>query len=171
MEKPDPEEKVIRAMEKSADLYGYRKSYARMFGVLYFSEGEMTLDELSEKTGYARSTVSQGMNKLSNFYMVEKKKKDGEGKKLFYTANEDLEKMFMKLLENEVSREIEIMQDALEEAETEMAENGDQQGLEKVRNLQKTYSKSERFINLLKKLPSGNFVDRIYSILGKQKDE
>jgi DNA-binding transcriptional regulator GbsR (MarR family) len=176
MEEQPPEEKVIRAMEKVADVYGFRQSYAKMFGTLYFSEDEMTLDQLSEETGYARSTISEAMKDMERFYMVEREKKEGEGKKLFYSANEDMEDMFIKLLENEVSSEIDIMLDALEEAEEELEDEGEEEKLEKVRNLQSTYSRAERFVNVVQKIPSRNplkkltdLASRIYA--GKQGKE
>jgi len=161
-----PEERVIQAMEKTASLYNFNESYARLYGLLYF-EGEMTLDQLSDETGFSKSTVSRGMNKLEDMYMAESVKKEGEGKTKFYSAEEDLEDALMKLMENEATREIEIMNEALEKAEEEMGDKGDVEGLEKVRDLKRFYSRSERFLNVLKKLPSGNVSDSLFKALDK----
>ncbi|PSH00411.1 MAG: transcriptional regulator [Nanohaloarchaea archaeon QH_8_44_6] len=155
-----PRERVIQAFEQSAGLYGFNESYARLYGILYF-EGEKTMDELVEYTGFSKSTVSRGMNKLEDIYMVESRKKEGEGKTRFYSAEEDLESAFMRIMENEGEREIEIMREALEKAEEEMEEEGDEEGLEKVRNLKKFYLRSEKFLNLLKKMPRGKTLDRL----------
>lgn len=153
-------------MEKAARLYGMNESIARIYGTLYFNE-EMTLDQLSEETGYAKSTVSRVTKKLERFYMVESRKKPGEGRTKFYTAEEDLEEPFKRLLENEVSQEIEIMLDALEEAEEELEEKGDEKGLEKVRNLKDSYTKFDRFISLLSSLPDGKIFQRLQERLSQ----
>jgi DNA-binding transcriptional regulator GbsR (MarR family) len=156
MSEPGPREKVIRAMEEAAELYSFNESYARLYGVLYFRDEEMTLDELVEETGFSKSTVSRGTSRLEDMYLVESRKKEGEGKTKFFSAEENLEHAFMEMIRNEASREIEIMNAALEEAEKEMKEQGDEEGLEKIQNLKKFYSRSEKIIELVKKLPSRN---------------
>jgi DNA-binding transcriptional regulator GbsR (MarR family) len=166
MVEDSPEEKVIQAMERAADLYGFNRSYARMYGMLYF-HGEMKLDQISEETGLSKSTVSRGMNKLEDMYLAHSEKKEGYGKTKFYTAEEDLEEAMMKMMENEGTREIEIMTEALDEAEQDFREMNDEEGLEKVENLQKFYSRMDRFIGLMKKLPSGKAFDRLSSALKK----
>ncbi|MFB6241249.1 MAG: GbsR/MarR family transcriptional regulator [Candidatus Nanosalina sp.] len=163
MTEPGPREKVIQAMEDAAELYNFNPSYARLYGVLYFSGEEMTLDELAEETGFSKSTVSRGMNRLEELYLVESRKREGEGKTKFYSAEEDLEHAFMEIIRNEASREIEIMTDALEEAEEEMKQQGDEEGLERVRNLKNFYSRSEKLIKIMKKIPSGQPLEKLLS--------
>lgn len=152
-------------MEKTANLYNMNESYARLYGTVYFG-GEMTLDELSEETGLSKSTVSRGMNALEDIYLVTSTKKEDRGKTKFYSAEEDLEDAMMELMENEATKEIEIMTEALDEAEQEFRERGDEEGLEKVENLQDFYSRAEKFVGLMKKMPAGNF-DRLYRALKK----
>lgn len=159
-----PRERVIQAFEQAASLYNFNESYARLYGILYF-QGEMTLDELSDETGFSKSTVSRVMKKLEELYLVQSRKKEEMGKTKFYSAEEDLESAFMKMMENEGQREIEIMKEALGKAEKEMKENGDDEGLEKVRNLKQFYSRSERMLNLLKRMPSGKAVEKISKAL------
>ena len=159
-----PEEKVIRAMEKTADLYGFNESYARIYGTLYF-EDEMTLDELSEATDLSKSTVSRCMSEIEDMYLAESSKKEGHGKTKFYSAERDLESAMMKLMENEATREIEIMTEALEEAEKDFEEIGDEKNLEKVRNMKEFYSRAEKFLALMKKLPSTDSFERVFEAL------
>lgn len=164
----EPEERVIQAMEQTAELYNFNPSYARMYGTLYFQD-EMTLDQLSEELELSKSTVSRGMNKLEDMYLVKSTKKEEHGKTKFYSAEEDLEDAFMKFVENEGTREIEIMTQALEKAEEGMKEKDDQEGLEKIRNLQNFYSRSEKLLNLMKKMPSGKSLDKVFKTLDKIK--
>ncbi|MFB6181028.1 MAG: GbsR/MarR family transcriptional regulator [Candidatus Nanohalobium sp.] len=152
MSELSPRERVKRAMEEIADLYGFNESYARLYGTLFFEE-EMTLDELSEETGLSKSTASRGMSTLENLYLAESHKKQGHGKTKFYTPERNLEKAFMKVMENEAAQEIEIMREALEEAEKEMEQKGDKEGLEKVRRLKEFYERAEKFVKTLTRLP------------------
>lgn len=160
-----PEERVIQAMEKTANLYNMNESYARLYGTVYFDD-EMTLDKLSKKTGLSKSTVSRGMNALEDMYLVHSAKKDGHGKTKFYSAEKNLEAAMMKLMENEATKEVEIMTEALNKAEQEFRELGDDEGVQKVNNLQNFYYRAEKFVGLMKKMPSGSF-DRLYRALKK----
>lgn len=164
MNEESPEETVIHAMERAAELYGMNKSHARMYGTLYF-QGEMSLDEISSETGLSKSTVSRGMNRLEDLYLVQSGKKEGHGKTKFYTAEENLENAMMKLMDNEATREIEIMTEALDRAEEKFREKGDEEGLKKVRNLQNFYSRAEKFLGLMKKLPSGKAFEKMQKAL------
>lgn len=161
-----PEEKVIRALEKTAKLYGFNESYAHVYGTLYF-EGEMTLDELSEETGLSKSTVSRCMSKIEDMYLAHSRKKEGHGKTKFYSAEEDLDGAMMKFMENEATREIEIMTEALEEAEKDLEKKKDEKTLEKVRNMKDFYSRTGKFLSLTKKMPSGKAFDRVFESLKK----
>ncbi|MFB6202922.1 MAG: GbsR/MarR family transcriptional regulator [Candidatus Nanohaloarchaea archaeon] len=150
----DPEEKVIRAMEESAEVYGMRKSYARVYGTLYFSPGDQTMDQIAEETGYSKSTVSEALNKLEDVHFVHSRKKEGEGKTRFYTAEENFEKAFKEFLDDQVSREMDIMMDAIEDAREEAIEGSRTE--RKIENLEKMYRRSEKIVTLLKKIPTGS---------------
>lgn len=152
-ENQDPEEIVIEALEDVADVYGFRQSYARIYGKLYFSKTAMTMDEISEETGFAKSTVSDAVNKLKDLYLAQSQKRDGFGKTKFYTAEEDLEKAMKKFMENQATEEIEIMLEALENANRH-AEPGSVEE-RKIENMQDFYKKSKKLLGLFKKFPSG----------------
>lgn len=152
-DKPNPQEIVIGAMDDVADVYGFRKSYAHIYGALYFSTEAMTMDELSRDTDFAKSTVSDALNKLEDLHLAHSEKREGHGKTKFFTAEEDLEEAMKKFMDDQATNEIQIMLDALEEAE-EKAEKGSIEE-KKIRNLKNFYEKSKKLITLFKKLPSG----------------
>lgn len=149
---------VIDAMEDVAEVYGFRKSYARIYGTLYFSTEAMTMDQVSEETEFAKSTVSDALNKLEELHLAHSEKRDGYGKTKFYTAEEDLEEAMKKFMDDQATNEIQIMLDALEDAE-EKAEAGSTDE-EKIRNLKNFYEKSRKLIALFKKLPSGKTLSK-----------
>ncbi|QKQ98337.1 hypothetical protein GKQ38_02300 [Candidatus Nanohaloarchaea archaeon] len=155
----DAAETVIEAMEDVAEVYGFRKSYARVYGTLYFQTDAQTMDELSDKTGFAKSTVSDALQKLEELHMVYSEKREGHGKTKFYQAEEDLEKAMKKIIDNQATDEIQIMLDALEEAKEQADEGSTEE--EKIENLQDFYQKSRKIIGLFKKMPSGKVLSRI----------
>lgn len=162
-ENQEPKEIVIEAMEDVAEVYGFRKSYARIYGTLYFKTEAATMDEISNDTGFAKSTVSDAMHKLEDLHLAHSEKREGHGKTKFYTAEEDLEEAMKKFMEDQATNEIQIMLDALEEAE-EQAEKGSVEE-EKIKNLKNFYQKSKKMIGLFKKLPSGKTFSKITETL------
>lgn len=167
---PDPEaarERVIEAMARSAELYGLSRSYGRLYGILYFADEPLSLDALTEESGYAKSTVSTAMKRLESFHLVQRRSIPGEGKRAFFEAERDLWYVFREFLETEVKREITVMLRALDEAEAALeAADGDRarRDLERVRQLQRLYRQSERLVGVVSRTPVDrlrSFVDRL----------
>jgi DNA-binding transcriptional regulator GbsR (MarR family) len=145
-------EEVIEAMARSAEAYGAKRSYGRLYGELFFAAEPLSLDELVARSDYAKSTVSTAMNTLERFHLVRRRSKPGEGKRAFFEAERDLWYVFQQFLDREVRREIETMDRALESAvsllEQAEGETADRD-LERVRSLREMYGRSERFVDLV----------------------
>jgi len=163
-------EEVIEAMARTAEVWGAKRSYGRLFGVLYFADEPRSLDDLTEESGYAKSTVSTAMSTLERFHLVRRRSLPGEGKKAFFEAETDLWYVLQQFFENEVSREIRIMSRALDSA-AEQLENADseraERDLEKVRKLQRIYDRSEQFLSLV----TSQSVDRLAGLLERFGDD
>jgi DNA-binding transcriptional regulator GbsR (MarR family) len=145
-------EEVIEAMARSADVYGLKRSYGRLYGVLFFAEEPMSLDELAEESEYAKSTVSTAMGALERYHLVHRRSIPGEGKKAFFEAETDFWHVFQEFLQQEVTREIQVMTRALDSAaETLEDADGDQAeaDLQKVRKLRRVYGQGERFVDIV----------------------
>ena len=89
-------EKFIRAIAKNMKLYDITPSVGRLFGVLYFSDEPMTLDELGQALDMSKTSMSTGVRALSDINMVETTFKRGIRKNL-YQAEEDWYKSFTSL--------------------------------------------------------------------------
>ena len=145
-------EEIIEAMARSAEMYGAKRSYGRLFGVLYFADEPLSLDDLVAESGYAKSTVSTAMTTLERFHLVRRRSIPGEGKKAFFETEEDFWYVFQQFLDGQVRREIQLMSRALDGAEEKLADaEGDraERDLERVRDLQGVYDRSERLVDLL----------------------
>jgi len=145
-------EAVIGAFERSAELYGMNRSYGRLYGILYFADDPLSLDDLVEASGYAKSTVSNAMRKMDRLHFANRRSVAGEGKKVFYEAETDVWRIVQEFLRHEISREIEIMTRALDEAQEKLEEADSPQAerdLEKVRRLQRLYGWCERIVDAI----------------------
>ncbi|MFB6207527.1 MAG: GbsR/MarR family transcriptional regulator [Haloglomus sp.] len=157
-------ETVLDALGRSAEVYGLKRSYGRLWGELLFATEPLSLDELAERSEYAKSTVSTAMSAMERFHLVHRKSIPGEGKKAYYEAEEDFWHVFQQFLDGEVRREIGIMQRALDEAAAELEaadEDVADEHLETVAGLQDMYDRSERAVNVL----TSESVDRVVGMV------
>ncbi|GAB7012182.1 GbsR/MarR family transcriptional regulator [Halolamina salina] len=157
-------ERVIEGFERSAEIYGLNRSYGRLYGIVYFAEEPMSLDDLADSSGFAKSTVSTAMTELERLHMVHRRSMPGEGKRVFFEAERDFWRVVQQFLDQELRREIDTMLRALNEAES-ILESADSEraanDLERVRQLQRVYAQSERFVDVVTSAP----VDRLRSAI------
>lgn len=92
-------EKFIQVIAKNMNLYGITSSVGRLYGVLYFSDGAMTLDDMRNALEMSKTSMSTGVRALSDMKMVESTFKRGIRKDL-YESEEDWYKSFTSLFGN-----------------------------------------------------------------------
>jgi DNA-binding transcriptional regulator GbsR (MarR family) len=144
-------ERVIEGFERSAEIYGLSRSYGRFYGILFFAHDPMSLDDLAEESGFAKSTVSTAMSELERFHMVHRRSLPGEGKRAFFEAERDFWRILQELLDRQVRREIDTMTRALDDAEAALEAADTERArtdLERIRDLQRVYAQSERLVDL-----------------------
>ncbi|MXR50456.1 transcriptional regulator [Halovenus sp. WSH3] len=157
-------EEVLDAMERAAEIYGLSRSYGRLYGLLFFAEEPMSLDDLVERSEYAKSTVSTAMNSLQRLHLVHRRSIPGEGKKAFYEAERDFWTVFQEFLRREVRREVDTMIRSLDRAEQHLDGLDDEQAqrdLEKIRQLRRMYDRSQSLIDIL----TSSSLDRLAGLL------
>ncbi len=89
-------EKFIQVIAKNMSLYGVTPSIGRLYGVLYFADEPMTLDEMRDALAMSKTSMSTGVRALSDMKMVEPAFKRGVRKDL-YKSEEDWYKSFTTL--------------------------------------------------------------------------
>jgi DNA-binding transcriptional regulator GbsR (MarR family) len=170
---PDVEaarEEVVEAMERSAEIYGLNRSYGRLYGVLYFADGPVSLDELVDASGYAKSTVSTAMKDMERLHLVHRRSVPGEGKKAFYEAERDFWTVLQEFLRREARREIDTMSRAIDEAEDRLDGVDHEQAerdREKIEELDRMYDRSERLVNLL----TSSSIDRLTGLVERLRGD
>ncbi|GAB3060597.1 GbsR/MarR family transcriptional regulator [Virgibacillus ainsalahensis] len=130
-------EKFIQVIAKNMNLYGITPSVGRLYGVLYFAEEPMTLDDMREALEMSKTSMSTGVRALSDMKMVESTFKKGVRKDLYH-SEEDWYKSFTSLFGNrwrqQTERNIEEADEAIEELENILQKTTDEQLKTKIEN-------------------------------------
>lgn len=72
---------MVSAIAQSMVVYGVTPSVGRIYGVLYFSDEPLTLDQITEQVAMSKASVSNGIRELIDTEMVTKVWKKGERKR------------------------------------------------------------------------------------------
>ncbi|WP_347861243.1 GbsR/MarR family transcriptional regulator [Salimicrobium sp. PL1-032A] len=111
----ETKEKFIQVIAKNMNLYGVTPSIGRLYGVLYFAEEPMTLDDMREALSMSKTSMSTGVRTLSDMKMVESAFKKGVRKDL-YKSEEDWYKSFTSLFGSKWKRDTETNIEEADEA-------------------------------------------------------
>ncbi|MGI8316298.1 choline uptake/conversion transcriptional regulator CudC [Halobacillus mangrovi] len=111
---------VIDSIAETMDLYGVTRSAGTLYGTMYF-EDDMTLDEMREKLGMSKPSMSTGVKKLQNYDIVKQTFRKGTRRQTF-VAEKDFFSFFSKFFAKKWLREAKINLDAVRQAQREMKE-------------------------------------------------
>jgi DNA-binding transcriptional regulator GbsR (MarR family) len=155
---------VVEAMARAADVYSIKPSYGRLYGLLFFADDPLSLDDLVDESDYAKSTVSSAMAAMERYHFVHRRSIPGEGKKAYFEAETDLWHVCQQLLTQEVRSEVRIMTRALDDAAESLREADSERAardLEKVEKLRSVYEKADTALTVL----TSSSLDRIMVVL------
>ncbi|WP_199689949.1 MULTISPECIES: GbsR/MarR family transcriptional regulator [Clostridia] len=161
-------EKFIQVIAKNMNLYGLTSSVGRLYGVLYFADKPMTLDDMRDALEMSKTSMSTGVRTLSEMKMVESTFKRGIRKDL-YRSEEDWYKSFTSLFGNRWRHHTETNIEEADEAIAELRkleeETDDEQLKEKINtNIDRLeYAKNyyEWLMKFIQVIESGKIFDYI----------
>ncbi|MEH7238277.1 choline uptake/conversion transcriptional regulator CudC [Bacillus sp. JJ1562] len=111
-------ERVIDAIAQNMNLYGVTPSVGRLWGLMYFHEEPMTLDEMKQELGMSKTSMSTSVRNLMELKMVDKVWKKGIRKDL-YEVEEDWYQTFIDFFtikwRNGISMNVSAIQKSLAE--------------------------------------------------------
>ncbi|MBN2982452.1 MULTISPECIES: GbsR/MarR family transcriptional regulator [Cohnella] len=113
--------KVIDAIAQTMDLYGANYSFGQLYGIMFFEDRPMTLEEMQERMNMSKSNMSYAVRSLLGSQMVVKLKEKDERKDL-YRAETDFFQTFRNFFAAKLQREIDIMREAVEASVPELSE-------------------------------------------------
>lgn len=144
-------EEVIGSIERSAEVYGLSRSAGRVYGVLFLAEEPLSIPELVERTGYAKSTISNVTRKLTRIGMTKRRSSEGGGRRVRFTPETDLWFIVQDVFRQYVQREMEMSQRALDRVldgldEVDGASTVEQQ---RIIELRETYGQFQTLLELM----------------------
>ncbi|MFD1017747.1 GbsR/MarR family transcriptional regulator [Thalassobacillus hwangdonensis] len=152
-------DKFIQVVAKNMSLYGVNPSIGRLYGVLYFAEEPMTLDDMRDALEMSKTSMSTGVRALSDMKMVEPAFKKGVRKDL-YKSEEDWYKSFTTLFgsrwRHHTETNIEEAEETIQELESIASETDDEtlktrieSDIDRLRYAQNYYRWLMRFIHVV----------------------
>ncbi|OPA74041.1 GbsR/MarR family transcriptional regulator [Paenibacillus selenitireducens] len=75
--------RVIEAIGRSMDLYGVTQSTGHLYGLLFFADKPMTLDEMGQEMKMSKTSMSTSVRTLLDLQMVNKVWEKGSRKDLY----------------------------------------------------------------------------------------
>lgn len=144
-------ERVIESMEQSAEVYGLSRSAGRIYGVLFFAPEPLSIGELVEETGYAKSTVSNVTRTLARVGLIHRRSSDGGGRRVRFEPEREIWFVLQDVFQQYVHREIETTLRTVRRAERHLPE-GDDGDAARIRDLRETYVDMAEIIDLTAEL-------------------
>lgn len=145
-------EEVIESIERSAEVYGLSRSAGRVFGVLYFASEPLSIPELVDETGYAKSTISNVTRQLTRIGMIRRRSSEGGGRRVTFAPETDLWFVIQDVIRQYVSREMEVTQRTLDQALQEAESIDTDEALadrERIQELSDTYGELQQLLELM----------------------
>ncbi|MFS0574749.1 GbsR/MarR family transcriptional regulator [Sporosarcina sp. 179-K 3D1 HS] len=114
-------ERIIEAIAENIHLYGLTPSAGRQYGTMFFHDEPLTLDEMTEKLGMSKTSMSTSVRALSDLKLVERAWKRGVRKDL-YQVKDDWYQSFIDLFSIKWRRSISLHSVAVRRSLKELRE-------------------------------------------------
>ena len=101
---PQIKESFVQGLSQISQFWGLPKSMGAIFGVLYLSPTEHSLDELVGLTGFTKGAISTSVRTLARMGLIHRKTKLGD-RKDYYVAESDFFKVVRAILKGRENSE------------------------------------------------------------------
>lgn len=113
--------RIIESIGQNMDLYGINLSIGHLYGLLFFQNKPMTLDEMTEAMKMSKTSMSTGVRTLVDLKMVNKVWEKGARKDL-YEVEMDWFQTFADFFSLKWRKAVEINMQALRKSRAELQE-------------------------------------------------
>jgi len=153
---------MIEAIAETMDLYGATHSSGQLYGVMFFENRPMTLDEMKTQMKMSKSNMSYAVRALMESRMVNKLDEKQDRKEL-YAVETDFFRAFQYFFSHKLQREVDVMTEVidqslpalteliLEEHTTDEERKLALQDLHKIRHAKKYYEWLQQFVEALRR--------------------
>lgn len=158
-------ETVIESMERSAEVYGLSRSAGRVYGVLYFADAPLSISELVDRTGYAKSTISNVTRRLERLSIIRRRSSRGGGRRVQFEAEADVWFILQDVLRQHLQREMQATIRTLDRAEGELDELDETEAtrrhIEKMQEIRHTYEELQELTELAARYSASEIIEAI----------
>ena len=155
-------ERVIESMEQSAEVYGLSRSAGRIYGVLYFAEDPLSIPDLVNETGYAKSTISNVTRTLTRIGLIHRRSSEGGGRRVHYTAEREIWFSIRDVFQQYVQREIQTSLRTIQRAQAQLPKDGDTDTA-RIEELRETYEDLQEIVTLTSNFSAAELRDALES--------
>lgn len=79
----DARHHYVQSLAETMELYGLSSSMGLLYGLMFFRDGPITLDEMCAESGMSKTSMSVGIRELNRLKLVHKKIQKGVRKDLY----------------------------------------------------------------------------------------
>jgi len=112
-------ERIIETIAQNIHLYGLTPSAGRQYGMMFYQNEPLTLDDMTEKLGMSKTSMSTSVRALSDLKLVERAWKKGVRKDLYH-ATDDWYQSFVDLFTIKWRRSVSLHMNAIKKSLTEL---------------------------------------------------
>ena len=120
-ERSELRNKVIESIATTMDLYGVNHSFGQLYGIMYFEDRPMTLEEMKDYMNMSKSNMSYAVRSLTESQMIYKldEKRDRKDQ---YVAETDFFHTFRNFFGAKLQREVDVMLGSIREVAPDLSE-------------------------------------------------
>lgn len=167
--------RVIEAIGKNMDLYGVTLSTGHLYGLLFFADKPMTLDDMGREMEMSKTSMSTSMRTLLDLKMVNKVWTKGSRKDL-YEVELDWYQTFTDYFaikwRKAVEMNLQVLRKAICEVDKLLMDENASEAVKEVLQLDRDKMKqAESYYKWLDRLIDAMEDEKIYELVPKEEDD
>lgn len=117
---------MLDGLGQLADYFGFSKVMGQLYGTLLLSDEPLCLDDMMERLGISKASVSMNMRSLEHMGMVRQVwVRGGSGRRKYYEAETDFWQIFANILSGREMRDVERALSVMDENKERIANSLD----------------------------------------------
>lgn len=113
---------MLDGLGQLADYFGFSKVMGQLYGTLLLSDEPLCLDDMMDRLGISKASVSMNMRSLEHMGMVRQVwVRGGSGRRKYYEAEADFWQIFSNVLSGREMRDVERALSVMEENKERIA--------------------------------------------------
>ncbi|RAW19120.1 GbsR/MarR family transcriptional regulator [Paenibacillus taichungensis] len=167
--------RVIEAIGRNMDLYGVTLSTGHLYGLLFFADKPMTLDDMGREMEMSKTSMSTGVRTLLDLKMVNKVWSKGSRKDLYeveYDWHQTFTDYFVIKWRKAVESNLQVLRKSVDELNRLIADLDEQTDAELLRILKEDKHKvlqAEAYYKWLDRLIDTMEDEEIYKLVPKEE--